>query len=325
MTILYLVVPCYNEEEILEATNLELVRKMEDLIRNNKISTQSRIVYINDGSKDNTWNSIKRLSEESSLVTGLNLGRNRGHQNAVLAGLMFSKEHADITISLDADLQDDIHAIDKMIASFHNGADIVYGVRNNRQKDSFFKRVTAEGYYRFLQFLGVDIVFNHADYRLLSKRALEELERYDEVNLFLRGIVPMIGLPSDYVYYERGERLAGESKYPLKKMLMFAIEGVTSLTMKPIRIISMLGCFTSILSMFYLIYILIQYLRGNVVAGWSSMVASIWLIGGIILFSIGVIGEYVGKIYMETKRRPRFMIEEYIQHENMDEKNNKNE
>lgn len=313
--ILYLVIPCYNEEEVLPETSYRLKEKMNNLIERNKIAPQSRIVFVNDGSKDNTWEIIRNLHQSDKLFGGINLSRNRGHQNALLAGLLTVKDHADMVISMDADLQDDINAIDEMVDKYLNGIDIVYGVRGSRQKDTFFKRATAEGFYKAMNTMGANTVFNHADYRLMSKRALEGLAQYGEVNLFLRGIVPMIGYPTDVVYYERGERFAGESKYPLGKMLSFAIEGITSLSTKPIRMITGLGFFIFVVSIGMLIYSLIRHFMGATIVGWTTLMVSLWAIGGLILLSLGVVGEYIGKIYLETKARPRFIIEQFLNEE----------
>ncbi len=310
--IIYMVIPCYNEEPVLDETTRQLVPKLKHLIEQGKISENSRILYVNDGSKDRTWQVIKRLYEENDLVSGLNLSRNRGHQNAVLAGLMYAKEFCDAAISMDADLQDDIQAIDEMVDKFNQGIDVVYGVRSSRKKDTFFKKFTAEGFYKIMQWMGVDIVFNHADYRLMSKRVLMEMEQYKEVNLFLRGMVPLIGYPSDCVYYERQERFAGESKYPFKKMLAFAFDGITSFSVKPIRLIVTLGLVIFIVSIVILIYALIQHFLGNTVLGWSSLMVSIWALGGLQILAIGVIGEYIGKMYLETKARPRFAIQDIL-------------
>lgn len=307
-----MVIPCYNEEPVLDETTRQLVPKLKHLIEQGKISENSRILYVNDGSKDRTWQVIKRLYEENDLVSGLNLSRNRGHQNAVLAGLMYAKEFCDAAISMDADLQDDIQAIDEMVDKFNQGIDVVYGVRSSRKKDTFFKKFTAEGFYKIMQWMGVDIVFNHADYRLMSKRVLMEMEQYKEVNLFLRGMVPLIGYPSDCVYYERQERFAGESKYPFKKMLAFAFDGITSFSVKPIRLIVTLGLVIFIVSIVILIYALIQHFLGNTVLGWSSLMVSIWALGGLQILAIGVIGEYIGKMYLETKARPRFAIQDIL-------------
>ena len=311
-SVLYLVVPCYNEEAVLDETAKQLSRKMEGLVDSGKISADSRILFVNDGSKDQTWMIICRLHEEYTYVSGLNLSRNRGHQNAVLAGLMYATEHADVAISLDADLQDDIGAIDEMIDKYLEGTDIVYGVRSSRKTDTFFKKATAEGFYKVMNAMGANTVFNHADYRLMSRRALDGLAQYGEVNLFLRGIVPMIGYSSDVVYYERGERFAGESKYPLGKMLALAVEGVTSLSTKPIRLITGLGFFIFIVSIGMLIYSLVRHFTGATIVGWTTLMVSVWAIGGLILLSLGVLGEYIGKIYLETKARPRFIIEEFL-------------
>lgn len=310
--ILYIVVPCYKEEQVLPETARQLRQKLESLIQNKKISEQSRILFVNDGSTDRTWEIICQLHKECSLFGGVNLTRNRGHQNALLAGLMTSKERCDISISMDADLQDDIDTIDAMIEQYNKGCDIVYGVRSSRKKDSFFKRFTAESFYRIMNFLGADTVFNHADYRLMSKRALEGLSNFKEVNLFLRGLVPMIGYTSGIVEYERKERFAGESKYPLKKMLAFAMEGITSLSIKPIRLITVLGFIIFFASLLILIYAVVRWVMGDAVLGWASVICSIWAIGGMILLSLGIIGEYIGKIYLETKGRPRFLIREIL-------------
>lgn len=312
MTTLYLAVPCYNEEEILEDTTNKLICKMQSLIDSGKISHDSRIMYIDDGSKDNTWKIIESLHNEHELVIGLKMSRNRGHQNALYGGLMVAKKYADAVISIDADLQDDINAFDEMLEKYENGCDIVYGVRSKRKTDTFFKRFTAEGFYKILRLLGAEVVFNHADYRLMSKRALDEFENFGEVNLFLRGIVPMIGFKTDTVEYERLERLAGESKYPLKKMLALAWQGVTSLSIKPIRFITVLGALVFIVSILMLIYSLISHFTGQTTLGWTSLIVSIWALGGLQLLAIGIIGEYIGKIYLETKHRPRFIVEKFI-------------
>lgn len=309
---LYVVVPCYNEEAVLPETAKRLKIKLEALIANGKIDPCSHVAFVNDGSKDRTWELIQELHEQDKLFSGINLTRNRGHQNALLAGLMTVKEDADMVISMDADLQDDINAMDAMIERYLEGCDIVYGVRSQRKTDTFFKRFTAEGFYRLMNALGANTVFNHADYRLMSKRALEGLSQFKEVNLFLRGIVPMIGYRTDSVYYERSERFAGESKYPLKKMISFAVEGITSLSIKPIRIITSLGVLILLVSVVMLVYALISFFRGASVAGWASIMVSIWGLGGLTLFAIGVVGEYIGKIYMETKQRPRFLIAQYL-------------
>ena len=277
-----------------------------------KISRKSRILYVNDGSKDGTWQIVSRLYQEHEMVSGLNLSRNRGHQNAVLAGLMYAKEYCDAAITMDADLQDDINAINEMVDKFREGMDVVYGVRSRRRTDTFFKKFTAEGFYRLMKWMGVDIIFNHADYRLMSRRVLHQLEDYREVNLFLRGIVPLIGYPSDQVYYERQERFAGESKYPLRKMLSFAFDGITSFSIKPIRFILSLGTLIFVISIAILIYSVIRHIIGATVLGWSSLMVSIWALGGLQLLAIGVIGEYIGKIYLETKGRPRFAVQDVL-------------
>jgi glycosyltransferase involved in cell wall biosynthesis len=309
---LYIVIPCYNEEEVLPETTKRLTEKMKSLISKKIISKDSRVMYVNDGSKDKTWEIIKKTNEENKLFVGLNLSRNRGHQNALLAGLMTAKNYADIVISMDADLQDDIDAVDKFIEEYDKGNDVVYGVRSKREKDTFFKRFTAESFYKLMKKMGVDIVFNHADYRLMSKRALDALEKYEEVNLFLRGIVPLIGFKSSTVMYERNERFAGESKYPLKKMLAFAFDGITSFSIKPIRMISNIGIIMFVISVILMLYSLIRYIGGNTVSGWTFISISIWLIAGVQMLSLGIVGEYIGKIYSETKKRPRFIIAEEL-------------
>ena len=309
---LYLVIPCYNEQDVLPETAKRLKVKLKSLIEKEKIAPESRIVFVNDGSKDRTWEIIKELHQADSVYSGINLSRNRGHQNALLAGLMTVKSHADLVISMDADLQDDVDAIDEMIDKYLAGTDIVYGVRSSRAKDTFFKKATAEGFYKVMNAMGANTVFNHADYRLMSRRALEGLAEFGEVNLFLRGIVPMIGFSWDVVYYERGERFAGESKYPLGKMVSFAVEGITSLSTKPLRMITGLGFFIFLVSIGMLIYSLIRHFMGATIVGWTTLMVSVWAIGGLILLSLGVVGEYIGKIYLETKMRPRFIIEEFL-------------
>ena len=310
--ILYVVVPCYNEEEVLEETNKRLTEKLDQLIKQDMISNKSRILYVNDGSKDKTWEIIEKLNHKGKYACGLKLSRNRGHQNALLAGLMTAKEYADIIISMDADLQDDINAMDEMILKYHDGCELVYGVRSARKKDTFFKKFTAEGFYKIMKFMGVDIVFNHADYRLTSKRVLNELSNYKEVNLFLRGIFPLIGFQSDIVYYERAERFAGESKYPLKKMLSFAWEGITSFTVKPLKMIMTTGLIIALFSFLFLIWVVIGYFSGNSVSGWTTIIVLLCLFSGIQIFCIGIIGEYLGKVYIESKERPRFCIEKEL-------------
>ena len=310
---LYIVVPCYKEEEVLPETSKRLRAKMQALLAQGKIGPKSRVMFVNDGSKDRTWEIIEQLHrEEPEMFSGVNLARNRGHQNALLAGLMTAVNYADMVISMDADLQDDVDAVDGMVDAYHNGYDVVYGVRSSRQTDTFFKRFTAESFYKLMKGLGVDIVFNHADYRLMSKRALEGLSQFGEVNLFLRGIVPQIGFPWTTVEYERHERFAGESKYPLKKMLAFAFDGITSFSVKPMRLILVLGVVVFFISLLMLLWALLSKIAGATTAGWTSMIGSIWLIGGIQLLSLGVIGEYIGKIYSETKQRPRFIIERVL-------------
>ena len=309
---LYVVVPCYKEEEVLPETSKRLKEKLEALVKQGKISEKSRILFVNDGSKDRTWEIIAQLHEKDSVFSGVNLSRNRGHQNALLAGLMTAVQDADMMVSMDADLQDDIDAMDKMIDAYHEGYDIVYGVRSSRKTDSFFKRFTAEGFYKLMKAMGVDIVFNHADYRLMSKRAVEGLAEFKEVNLFLRGVVPQIGYSWTIVEYERAKRFAGESKYPFKKMLAFALDGITSFSIKPLRLILFLGGIIFIFSILALLWALVARMTGHTVSGWTSLMCSIWMIGGIQLLSLGVIGEYIGKIYGEAKARPRFIIEKVL-------------
>ncbi len=309
---LYLVIPCYNEEEVLPETAKRLKEKYDALMDAGKISRDSKIVFVNDGSRDRTWELICELHAADPVFRGICLSRNKGHQNALMAGLMTVKSECDAAISLDADLQDDINAIDAMVDQFAEGYEVVYGVRSSRKKDTFFKRTTAQGFYKIMKGMGVDTVYNHADYRLMSRRALEALAEFDEVNLFLRGIVPLVGFKSTQVTYERGERFAGESKYPLKKMLAFATEGITSMSIKPIRMIAALGFFVFLVSIGVLIYSIIQKFVGFTVPGWAFLAVSIWALGGIQLLAIGVIGEYIGKIYLETKHRPKFIIAEYL-------------
>ena len=313
--ILYYVIPCYNEEAVLPETSKRLRAKVAQMVREGLISEKSRIVFVNDGSKDRTWEIIERLHGEDAVFSGINLSRNRGHQNALLAGLLTVREHADMVISMDADLQDDIEASAEMVRRYYNGCDIVYGVRSARKTDTAFKRMTAEGFYRFMHAMGAHTISDHADYRLMSRRALAGLAEFKEVNLFLRGIVPMIGYPSDIVYYERAERFAGESKYPLKKMLSFAIEGITSLSTKPIQMITYLGFFIFLVSIAMLIYSLVRHFTGGTIVGWTTLMVSVWAIGGLILLSLGIIGEYIGKIYLETKERPRFIVEQFLDEE----------
>ena len=312
--ILYIVVPCYNEQEVLRETAKRLKEKLEKLINEGKVSVKSRVLFVNDGSKDNTFGIIEELYSESELFEGINLSRNRGHQNALLAGLMEAIKKADVTISMDADLQDDINAVDEMLDEYYAGCDIVYGIRKKRKKDTFFKRFTAELFYRLMNFLGAETVFNHADYRLMSKRAIEGLAQFKEVNLFLRGIVTMIGYRTSSVYYEREERFAGESKYPLKKMISFALEGITSFSVKPIRFITLIGFLIFITSIIMIIYFIVRWFIGATVVGWASVACSVWAIGGLIMLSLGVLGEYIGKIYLEIKQRPKYIIEKVLEH-----------
>ena len=316
MPVLYLVIPCYNEEAVLPETVKQLTEKLRAMQADGLIGPASRMLLVDDGSKDKTWTLIERFSAENTFVSGLKLAHNRGHQNALMAGLMTAKDKADCVISLDADLQDDVGVLDDFMVKFNEGCDVVYGVRNKRETDTFFKRTTAQGFYRFMKALGVDVVYNHADYRLMSRRALEALSEYREVNLFLRGIVPLIGYRSDYVYYDRHERFAGESKYPLKKMISFALDGITSFSVKPLKMISSLGILVSLLSVIGLLYALVSHFCGFTVVGWTAIVSSIWLLGGIQLLGIGVVGGYIGKIYSEVKARPRYRIEALVKHGN---------
>ncbi len=309
---LMVVIPCYNEEEVLPETSRRLIAKMESLTQRGLIAADSRVLLVDDGSKDRTWEMISDLHKQNELFEGLKLSRNRGHQNALLAGLMTARNRCDICISMDADLQDDMDAMDRFIEKYNEGCEIVYGVRNKRETDTWFKRETALFFYRLMKGLGVDITYNHADYRLMSNRALNALAEFKEVNLFLRGLAPLVGFQSDVVTYDRNERFAGESKYPLKKMLAFAIDGITSFSVKPLRLITTVGFVIFFVSLLMLLYALIAWIGGNTVVGWTSMLGSIWLIGGIQLLSLGVIGEYVGKIYNETKQRPRFIIDRYL-------------
>ncbi|HET6785548.1 MAG TPA: glycosyltransferase family 2 protein [Erysipelotrichaceae bacterium] len=313
MKTLYIVIPCYNEEEVIHETTSRLKVKLTYLIDNKTILPNSRVIFVDDGSKDNTWKMINEIHEEDHRFLGLKLTRNRGHQNALLAGLLTAKELADIVISMDADLQDDIEAIDKFIQANSEGHDIVYGVRNKREKDTFFKRASAELFYKFMILMGVEIVFNHADYRLMSKRALNDLEQFDEVNLFLRGLVPLLGYKSTKVYYDRTERFAGESKYPLRKMLAFAFEGITSFSIKPIRLILHASFMMFVISIIIIIYTLYRYSIGETVSGWAFLNISIWFIAGVQTLLLGIVGEYIGKIYSETKKRPKYFIEAFLQ------------
>ena len=309
---LFLVIPCYNEEAVLPETSKRLREKYDALIGAGKISSDSKIVFVNDGSKDRTWEMIRELHEADPVFRGICLSRNRGHQNALLAGLMTVKDECDAAISLDADLQDDINAIDAMVDKYAEGYEVVYGVRSSRKKDTFFKRTTAQGFYKLMKAMGVETVYNHADYRLMSARALKALSEFDEVNLFLRGIVPLVGFKHTTVTYERGERFAGESKYPFKKMVSFATEGITSMSVKPIRMIATLGLLIFLVSIGILIYSVVRYFMDATVPGWAFLAVSIWALGGIQLLAIGVIGEYIGKIYLETKHRPKYIVAEYL-------------
>ena len=308
--VLYIVIPCYNEQEVLPITSGMFLQKIKDLAAAGKVSEESRVLFVNDGSKDDTWRIIRQLAEQDEHFLGVSLSRNRGHQNALLGGLMAAKDRCDVTISIDCDGQDDINAMDEMIDAYLDGCEIVYGVRSRRDTDTFFKRFTAEGFYHLMNWLGAQIVFNHADYRLMSSRALNEFANFKEVNIFLRGMVPMVGFKSTSVYYERAERIAGESHYPLKKMLALAFDGITSLSVKPIRLITSLGVVVSVLSFIGVLWALIAALAGHTVAGWASTVCMVCFMGGVQLLCLGVIGEYIGKIYMETKHRPRYILSE---------------
>ncbi|MCQ2499355.1 MAG: glycosyltransferase family 2 protein [Lachnospiraceae bacterium] len=310
---LYVVIPCYNEEEVVRETASRLLTKLTELQDKDMISSESKIMFVNDGSNDETWNIIKELHENNSVYTGISLSNNKGHQNALLAGLMTAMEKADMVISMDADLQDDVCVINEMVQKYHEGCDIVYGVRKNRSKDSFFKRVTANMFYKIMNWFGAKTVSNHADYRLMSKRTLEALAGYKEVNLFLRGLVPTLGFKTDVVYYERAERFAGESKYSFGKMMSFAVNGITGFSVKPIRMITWLGFLVFLGSIAILIYSFIRHFIGETIRGWTTLMVSIWAIGGLILLALGIVGEYVGKIYLETKGRPRYIIEENLE------------
>ena len=312
MTKLYIAVPCYNEEEVLPDSAEKLRNKLRSMMDKGLISYDSRIVFIDDGSKDKTWQLIEELHNTDSIYSGIKLSRNRGHQNALMCGLMTLKDQADAVISIDADLQDDIEVFDEMVERCQDGCDVVYGVRSKRETDTFFKRFTAEGYYKVLDKMGAKVIFNHADFRLMSKRALEAFSEFHETNLFLRGLVPMIGFKSAIVTYERSERLAGESKYPLKKMLALAWEGITSLSTKPIKMITRLGLIIFLISIIMLIYSIIRFFTGATETGWASLAVSIWAIGGLQMMAIGIIGEYIGKIYLESKHRPRFIVETFL-------------
>lgn len=308
--ILYIVIPCYNEEQVLPITCSMFLEKIKSLVQKEKISDESRILFVNDGSRDKTWEIIKQLAKEDYHYKGISQSRNRGHQNAVLAGLMEAKDVCDITISIDCDGQDDINAMDAMVDAYLDGCEIVYGVRSRRDTDTFFKRFTAEGFYKVMNWMGAEVVFNHADYRLVSSRVLQEFANYKEVNIFLRGMFPLVGFKSTSVYYERHERIAGESHYPLSKMLALAFDGITSLSVKPLHLITGLGCGIAVLSFIGVIWSVIVALTGHSVAGWASMTSIVCFIGGVQLICLGVLGEYIGKIYMEVKHRPRYIISE---------------
>lgn len=306
---LYIVIPCYNEQEVLPITAPMFLEKIESLTAQGLCNENSKVLFVNDGSKDDTWNIIRGLAKQNPRFKGITLSRNRGHQNALLAGLMHAKNECDVTISIDCDGQDDINAMDEMMRQFHDGCDVVYGVRSKRDTDTFFKRFTAESFYKFMRLMGAETVFNHADYRLMSKRALEGLAEFKEVNLFLRGTVPLVGYKSTSVYYERNERIAGESHYPFSKMLNLALNGITSLSTKPLRYITTIGIAMAFISFLFIVWAIAARVTGHTVAGWTSLVGIMALIGGIQLFCLGIIGEYIGKIYSEVKQRPKFIIE----------------
>ena len=310
--VLFIVIPCYNEEAALPITAKRLTELTDDMISRQLIDPNSRIVLVDDGSKDATWSVISRLHESDARFEGVKLAHNAGHMNALWAGMTLSAERCDCVVTIDADLQDDVNAMYGFLEEYGKGADVVYGVRSSREKDTAFKRTTAQGFYKAMNKMGVELVYNHADYRLLSHRALEALLSFGEVNMFLRGMVPMLGFKTAQVFYERGERVAGESKYPLKKMIAFAMEGVTSLSNRPIRWVLGLGAFCAVLGLVMAVYVILSMIRGGTVAGWASMMMSIWLLGGLQLMALGLIGEYIGKIYMETKRRPKFILQEYL-------------
>ena len=306
--ILYIVIPCYNEEKVLPITHKMFLDELNELIKKEKISADSKIVFVDDGSRDETWKIICDLSEQHGSIEGIQQSRNRGHQNAVLMGMLDSRDKCDICITIDCDGQDDITAIEQMVDKYHEGYEVVYGVRDNRDTDTLFKKYTAQGFYTLLKKMGVDVVYNHADYRLMSKSALDGLSQFKEVNLFLRGLIPLVGFKNTSVYYKRNERLAGESHYPLKKMLALAIDGITSLSTTPLSIITFLGLLISFLSFCFIIWVCIGYFSGSTMSGWASLVSVICLLCGFQLISIGIIGEYIGKIYMEVKGRPRYII-----------------
>lgn len=318
MEILFFVIPCYNDEAVLNDSSAAILKKLSDLIESEQISDLSRILFVNDGSTDATWSIIEELCTANRHFCGISLAHNKGHQNALLAGLMLAKENADMAISMDADLQDDIEIVDEMIAKYRDGCDIVCGVRRHRDKDSFFKRKTAELFYKSMRMLGVDTIYNHADYRLMSKKALDALAQYKEVNLYLQGIIPLLGYKVGYVYYDRRERLAGQSKYPLRKILGLAWEGISSFSIIPVRLVTFTGIIVFLISLIMLVYSLIRHAIGATVVGWSSLMISVWMIGGLILLGLGIIGEYIGKIYLEMKARPRYTIEKEISGKNKD-------
>ena len=317
--ILYLVVPCYNEEEIIEKTIIRLKDKMNRLIMDNKISHKSKVMFVNDGSRDNTLNILHKAARDDNMISVLGFSTNFGHQSAILAGMMYSKEYADMIITIDADLQQDIEALDKFIACYMSGSEVVYGIRNDRNTDSFFKKSTATMYYKLLHWLGCDIITNHADYRLMSKKALNALSEYKEVNLFMRGLVPTMGFPSDVVYFDVKEREAGTSKYTLKKMMTLAIDGVTSLSVKPLRMITVLGMFACVFALGMMIFIFVDWINGNTVPGYATTIMTSLILDGVILISLGIIGEYIGKIYMEAKGRPRYIIDTFVWKDDFEE------
>lgn len=308
--VLYVIIPCYNEEAVLPTTSVYFLREVQSLVNKRKINDSSKIIFVNDGSRDSTWDIIKSLARQDIHFSGLCLSRNRGHQNAVLAGLMDSKDKCDITISIDCDGQDDISAMEEMVDRYREGFDVVYGVRSKRDTDTFFKRFTAESFYKLMNAMGAEVVYNHADYRLMSARVLNEFAKFEEVNLFLRGMVPLVGFKSTNVYYERHERLAGESHYPLSKMLALAFDGITSLSIKPLSLITGFGFLVAGISFIGILYAILSYVRGDTVSGWASMICIVCMLGGIQLICLGVIGQYIGKIYMEVKHRPRYIISE---------------
>lgn len=308
--VLYVIILCYNEEAVLPTTSVLFLREVQSLVNKGKINDNSRIIFVNDGSRDSTWDIIKDLAQQDEHFSGLCLSRNRGHQNAVLAGLMDAKDKCDITISIDCDGQDDISAMEEMVDRYREGFDVVYGVRSKRDTDTFFKRFTAERFYKLMKAMGAEVVYNHADYRLMSARVLKEFAKFEEVNLFLRGMVPLVGFKSTHVYYERHERLAGESHYPLNKMLALAFDGITSLSIKPLSLITGFGFLVAGISFIGILYAILSYVRGDTVSGWASMICIVCMLGGIQLICLGVIGQYIGKIYMEVKHRPRYIISE---------------